>query len=361
MTKTQRQERNPRFSERDNPEAKIWDDFPPEWVAQDLRQFVRRTGKPDEWRWHCHSAPPLGSLAAEIVAENIGIPESLRNSVGRAPCPLCSLHGPKFYYGMLVYYRQEKCLRVIGRECGQKLHGKEFSDNLKEFRLKQEDDTVFRLLRDNQKAPNDLSQSITLLRPRARYIDEIRRKVLSAISKKVAKQIHGHIGLDGRLKFDVSSSVEFTYQIRDAAFKQHGHAPLLSGAEMLIYKGLTAEALLTNADRILASIDSMEEVLTAPGILGRQTRTKAWTALCEVWDLTEKAHKLCHQTQNLLEISNLRNLVSWANDKRSPIHIECRFDNAGRVCFAHHPHRYLLTPNSPELTAPLPTVRPRTF
>ncbi|WOJ90771.1 hypothetical protein RZS28_05645 [Methylocapsa polymorpha] len=184
MVKTRRQEHDPRFSERDNPEAKIWDRRPDERSIQDLKQHVIQTGKPDEWKWHCHSTPPIGSRMPELIAEDIDIPERLRSVVGAAPCPLCSLRGPKYFHGMLVFYRQEKALRVIGRECGRNFYGDGFEAEIKASRLRRADDSALGFLIDNLGTVRDLRRSITLLLPRARHFDMLRSKVIDTITKK---------------------------------------------------------------------------------------------------------------------------------------------------------------------------------
>jgi hypothetical protein len=185
MTKTQRHEDDSRFSERDNPGAKTWDHYPAEWVVEDLRQHVIKTGKPDEWKWHCHSMPPAGSFMPEVIAEDISVPERLRTVVGLAPCPLCSIRGPKYFHGMLVWYRQEKALRVIGHECARKFYGAGFDAEIAASRMKREDNSTLSFLIDNLCTVHELRKAVEMLLPRSRYLDKVRTKVISAITKKL--------------------------------------------------------------------------------------------------------------------------------------------------------------------------------
>jgi hypothetical protein len=101
MAKLQTSETDRRFLERDNPDAKIWDQRPDQWVIEDLLEHIRNTGQPDLWRYHSHSFPTHDNEVPEIIAENVIVPERLRSVVGRAPCSLCSLRGPKYFHGML--------------------------------------------------------------------------------------------------------------------------------------------------------------------------------------------------------------------------------------------------------------------
>lgn len=81
MAKPQKNETDRRFSERDNPDAKIWDQRPDQRVIEDLLEHVRETGQPDLWRYHCHSFPTHDSEVPEIIAENVIVPERLHSVV----------------------------------------------------------------------------------------------------------------------------------------------------------------------------------------------------------------------------------------------------------------------------------------
>jgi len=348
-----------RFSVRDNPEAKIWDHFPDPWVAEDLRQEVIRTGMPDGWKWHCHSAPPADSPVPKVCAEGIDVPERLRQSVGRAPCPLCSIHGPKYFHGILVWYPEEKALRVIGHECARKFYGDDFDKEIMEARLKRSDDATIDFLIDNIETISTLRRSVTALRARARTMDEVRRKVVSTITKLASKRIYRETSLDGLLKLYETYSVTTFQQGREneKLARVIGSYPL-AGREILISGDMLSEAMLNGADTMLAAIDFGDDdaILNALNTLGIEGRQKAWEDLCNGWDLIIKAHTLCKQTQDFLRAENLERLVTWANDPRAPISIKCWRDSYGKVWFENQRRRYSVIPNSAEVTSPLPEV-----
>lgn len=157
-----------RFMERDNQSAKIWEVRPPQSIIDDCKDFVRKTGKPDEWRWHIHTKPEIGSPPPVILDPDISVPEKLRPSVGMAPCPLCSLHGPRYFFGMLGWWKGERALRVIGNECGHKFYGEGFEEAKREFKKKHSDDAAQNFLIANLMRVFDLRRFITTLQPRAR-------------------------------------------------------------------------------------------------------------------------------------------------------------------------------------------------
>jgi hypothetical protein len=369
MAKAQARANDARFSERDNPDAKIWDQSPDPWVKEHLLEHVRNTGQPDLWKYHCHSLPAPDSPVPEIIAENIIIPERLRSTVGRAPCPLCSLHGPKYFHGMLVFYRTEKALCVIGHECARKIYGSENIDRERAAcRLKQEDNSAISFLIDSFPIVKELREYIGLLIPRSRYIDDVRRKVINAITKQTAKSIYRHVSIDGLLKLYEPKSVPVFRPDGNPVTDSNGNPVVqledhvvgtypLRCAQMLNNGDRLSEAALHRADKILISIDYGDEdaLLDALSALGVEGRAKGWKDLRSAWDLIAEARTLCHETQEFLETKNLKNLVAWANDWRAPVHIKCGIDTAGRAWFENkrYHRRYVVILNSTDITAPL--------
>ena len=192
MPRIARKPEDNRFEERDNPQAKVWDVRPPPSVIDDLREVTRRRRKPDEWRWHCHSRPPAKSSAPVILAEGIIIPEHLRTRVGMAPCPLCSLRGPRYYEGMLAWWPEERALRVIGRERGAHIGEAISLRPLSSSRKRRDDDDALGLLIDALPSVPKWREWIAALLPRARELDRLRKQLLSIISRPVAREIYKH-------------------------------------------------------------------------------------------------------------------------------------------------------------------------
>lgn len=375
MAKEQTTAIDPRFWERDNPDAKIWDHRPDQWVIEDLLEHVRNTGQSDLWKFHCHSVPAPDSPVPEIIVENVIIPERLRSRVGRAPCPLCSLRGAKYYHGMLVYYKAEKALRVIWHECARRFYGDEnFNREIAAYRLRQEDNSAINFLIDNWPTVRELRDLTALLIPRSRYFDNVTRKVINAITKQTAKSIYRHISVDGVLKLYEGKSVPVfgpdgnpvTDSNGDPAVRLEHHVVgtfALRSAQILNMWDRLSEAALYRADKILASIDYENEdaLVEALLALGGEGRAKAWKDLCSAWELIAEARTLCQATQEFLEAENLKNLVAWGNDWRAPVHIKCGIDIAGRAWFEnnHHRRRCVLVLNSTDITAPLPPMPKR--
>jgi hypothetical protein len=375
MAKLQTSETDRRFLERDNPDAKIWDQRPDQWVIEDLLEHIRNTGQPDLWRYHSHSFPTHDNEVPEIIAENVIVPERLRSVVGRAPCPLCSLRGPKYFHGMLVHYRTEKALRVIGHECARKIYGEENIDRERAAcRLRQEDNSTISFLIDNWQTVRNLRNIIEVLTPRSKYFDEVRRRFVNAITKQSAKLIYRHVTVDGLLKlyqrkpvpmFGIDGNPIVDSNGEPAVkFEEHviGTLPL-RGAQILNKGDQLSQAALYRADTILASIDyeNEEALLEALSALGVDGRSKARKDLCSAWELIVEVRTLCQETQAFLEARNVKNLVAWANDWRAPVHIKCGIDTAGRAWFENRPQhrRFLVILNSTDNTAPLPLMPER--
>ena len=130
---------NRRFQERDNPAGKVWDREPRLTLIDEWREHIRRTGEPDTFRYHCHSKPRTED-PPRIIADGFDVPERFRLSKRLAPCTLCSLHGPKYYRGMLAWWPEEKALRAIGHECGVRYWGEAFVQAKRDFSERQEGD-----------------------------------------------------------------------------------------------------------------------------------------------------------------------------------------------------------------------------
>jgi hypothetical protein len=167
------------------------------------------------------------------------------------------------------------------------------------------------------------------------------------LQKKTANQIYKHAHLDGLLKLYETTSVHIVKSNAEEATKSEvhvaGNVPCRS-TQMLVHGDKLSEALLSRADKTLALLDHSNDdaILAALNSLGIEGRAKAGKDLYAAWDLLIQAHELCKETQQFLEMSNLTNLVSWANDRRAPISLKCSIDPYGRGSFANRNHRYSL-------------------
>jgi len=353
---------DPRFSERDNPEAKIWDVKPPQSLIDDLRAFTVKTGTPDLWRFHCHSKPPENSPPPRVIATNIDIPESLRASVGKAPCPLCSLRGPRYFYAMLGWWPDEKALRVIGHECGHKFWGVGFDVETRRFELEKDDDANLGFLIDNFRQVAPMRKTIEQIQPTARFLDRLRRRFFSVVSKKNIQTINrsldsnfGRLGLYDEITttFTDSRGNESRKQIPSLVEDIH-----LNGRQMLAIGNDSADIHLYRAEQNLKGLDlpSDDSFIDELGRLDMDGRKHAADNLKEAWKAIKEAVEVCTATQEFFASENLRAFARWASDHRAPVQLRIREDRLGRFDAAHRTHSMQIIPGSPELKIALPRV-----
>lgn len=365
MRQNPKVEPDPRFDVRDNPDAKVWGTEPSKSAIDDLREHTRATGKPDEWKWHCHSRPSSDEVP-QIIAVGIDVPEKLRPDVGLAPCPLCSLHGPRYYEGMLAWWPKEKALRVIGHECGHHLYGAAFVEAKKDYRHRASDEAALDALIETLPIVPAVRAWINTTQPQARKLDETRTRLLRGLGAKTAASLYRHIGPERTLKL-IEEVWEPIYgkdgapvidangnHARRPALRTVAHLPI-AACEALDKPRQMVEPLLYRAHVSLEPLglvnpETLEDLLIS---WGADRRIENAPRIREAFGCCRAAYNLATVIQAFLASHNLDDLCSFARDSRAPIKVRIRRERFGRYELGDGRKSIVLINETPEITTPI--------
>lgn len=325
-----------RFISRDDSSIKVFDAPPSKSLVDDLRDYVRREGTPDLWQWHLHTKPPKG-IAPQIIAKDITVPESLRSQVGKAPCPICSLGGPKYFSGMLAWFPEENALRVIGHECGVRYFDAGlFRKALDQFDSRKAKEATENFLFANLLKVKIARAAILLLGPAARESDLLRRKIRKALTQVRATAICRHAKGTNRLalfEMQLASSVSRNGELEEYLKPVEVASFPISGLGVLRAKAVSAEALLYRASEALEGreVEDEDQLLDLMLRLGTYGCEQTELALKDAWRSIEEVTASIRETRVFVERQNILNIADWAADKRSSVQFHCRLDSYGRL------------------------------
>lgn len=331
-----------RFVERDDDALKIFDAQPGRTVIEDLQQFTRRTGTPDLWRWHLHTKPTSSRFV--IIAEDIAVPESKRTRVGMAPCPLCSLNGAKFYNGMLVWFPDEKALRVIGNECAKRVAGAVALTNARrDFRVRRADDKATSFIIDNLPNVRAARPAFTEVQRRARQLDRTAKDIRGALRPDARRLLLNAMTGDEHLGLFSWSSVAMLDRRgmplldKDGAIRR---TQALQLDETVEVRGLKIFALSQNCEsyavRACAALDGLivdddDAALEHLGRLDREERVRAAQRIEDAWSLIAKAIATFDRMAQFLAPDNIEALGKWGRDRRAATPVYAAVRAYGRV------------------------------
>lgn len=331
-----------RFTERPNPNARIFDHLPSTAIRKEFLEWVKNDGRPDKWRYHVHTKPPKDTVPT--ILEKFDIPDKLRASVGEAPCPICKLRGPKYFSGMLAWFPQEKCLRAIGRECGGEWFNKDaFYAALNRYDEAKKDEAAGDFLILNYANIPLARAFIAEARHTARAADQLRQKFRRAIGVGDAKKIYRlsdgnrlplfeegpmQVYENGLPKFDLEDN-PITRMERINLEYRH-----VDGLGVLRDINSFAEVIMQRADHILADfsfMDDPDETIKQIVEWGPEGRIDAEEKIQLAWKDIEEALKVIAEARVFFERRNLERFADWGFDRRCPFPFFCDVQNNGDV------------------------------
>jgi len=313
----------------------IFDGPPPPNIVQDFISFVGTKGTPHLWRYHLHTKPDKHAQFRILL--RFSIPEKFRKGVGRAPCPICSPNSPKYFDGMLVWFKEEKVLRAIGDDCGRSHFGRGiFDEAYKEFEKRRSDEAASNFLINNLPYVSDAMQKIEGLKGQAGSIDLVRQQTKRALVNNISKAIE-RAGNESRLKFYEQRRVPVFD--RDGSQKVDKDGELITRPEnfevsSLPFNGIRLNknpnvlSLLNNAYTMLEKLKSANETeayLLWSNLVDEDRLEEAASNLRSAIRSYEEASQLFLETQLFLKEENIKNLQKWGADNLSPVRFRVRY------------------------------------
>ncbi|MEP4340731.1 MAG: hypothetical protein ABJ042_01985 [Lentilitoribacter sp.] len=300
--------------------------FPGSHILDSFRKHISETGIPTTWQYHNHTKPPADSEFEELLS--FEIPSKLRDNVGKALCPICSPHSPKYFDGKLAWFPKEGVIRAIGHECAKTLFGTEATNRAKSARLARErKNSAEDYLLDKLPKIGELRNLVESLIPKGRQLDAVRVSIWKAGGKSACQNLV-RLGAGGELKLydEVKSIKADKFGETSTVFERVEIGSIQIRALNFLKNSSSIEAKAKNALVALVAINATNdeeealEFITSTLTMDRflfdaEKVTKA--ALVDVDEL----RKIIAEAKHFLNPTNLENLSRWAahEGSNSPI------------------------------------------
>ncbi len=303
---------------------------PPPNIEQEFLDWVRDTGRPDQWRYHEKSQPPRDKDFVEL--KPFQIPENKRAEVGMATCPICSPNAPKYFEGKLTWYPEEGVLRAIGHECAKAHFGVERANAATAARKHREAvEGAQNFLLETLPQISALREEVKSLQAVAMVIDSKRQFLWGALTKGACQGI-ARQGASGVLTVEqtrtinaVDSYGKDTTRIESSVVATHSVAGMKFLLRRFTISGLAmATAQVLETVRAAGPDEALEFVvndLKVDAYLFQADRL-ARSALEEV----VKLRAAVAEARTFFAPDNLLSLTRWSSDGRAGAPFRIEFD-----------------------------------
>lgn len=162
--------------------AIFWDE-PGSAIIKEIKDFIKRTGRPYLWRGHTHTKPPKG--ARVVYLESFDLPEAYaRNSALRSPCPCCRPVTPWFKVdGKIAWFPDEGVIRLIGPDCFKSLSPDGHATALADLRRRQQRESEISFLIRAAHNVRFIRDAVDDTMECAKALDVFRGRLLVALSE----------------------------------------------------------------------------------------------------------------------------------------------------------------------------------
>lgn len=294
---------------------------PPPYIEQEFLDWVRDTGRPDEWRYHEKSQPPRDKDFVEL--KSFQVPENKRADVGMATCPICSPRAPKYFEGKLTWYPSEGVLRAIGHECAKAHFGVDIANRAAAERKHREHvESAQYFLLDTLPRIAPLRDEVEALQTVAGHIDRHRQFMWGVLTKVACLGVARH-GAGGVLNVEEHRAInavdaygQDTVRVQSAVVATHEVSGMTFLSRRYLVSGLAKGCAQALAKVVAADADQALEFivnnLKVDAYLFEAERL-ARTAVDEVDNL----HQAIHEAKTFFSPSNLLSLSRWSADARA--------------------------------------------
>lgn len=349
-----RSEEDVRFLPHEEKGAAMFHDAVPAEILEDLREHVREHGTPDTYLWHSHTKPKYDEVP-EIVAVGIEVPHRLRSTVGRAPCPLCSLSAPKYFNGVVAHFRKEGVIRCIGVECGRHFWGADFDKAKDNYERQRDEDDALNFLIENMNAFTKLREILEEVRPKIRDLDRLRFRFLDGLTRAKAKSIY---------KLMVGNVLEVFEEREIIAVDRNGRPSTRKVSvvvDRIVFKGKealrsyeAAEALIQQALVRLKYTGCFSDDAILQ--LSPSEHVRATQLLREARAQASRAFEICENTKVLLIEDNLLALGDWFRHPNCSVESRIVKERFGRVLVGIGNRSVVIITVQPSLLEELPLL-----
>lgn len=290
----------------------------PDHLVPDFLKHVAETGEPHTWPHNSHEGPARDGIV--VLKLNFSIPKHLVSLNGRAPCPICSPHHPKYETGHLLWSEVTGKLHAVGHCCGHNY----FADGLyaegiaaAARRAKRiADETA---IEANWMVPAQLVSLANTIRWQVRALDGMVRFIRKGLSLDLARIVYRNAAEGG----GILSVLEYVSVDHDAGGSLRAVAKPFSATPLLGY------TILRGGKRSVSAEGRLHQATVSFEQLSWQSEDDAigWLAIQPDKDLQQLARwikdasaafeSLRHDLlaiQRFLEADNLNLLNEWLKE-----------------------------------------------
>ncbi len=290
---------------------KLFAETPSEATIKTIVDFIRAGGKPHLCPWHTHTNAPEGAIVDYL--EEFTIPGSKGRPHLWGACPCCTDCYPKYRVGLVAWFPEERVVRLVGRDCFERLNPEAHKSRYRELKRRGERSRQIAYLLSNLHIVDDVRSVIATNKVIAQALDEVRKSLQQSVAL-LGIPLWDHIR-DGNLHQsieEVVTTADKSGQTRESTRRSSRVYASVRGQEILDPTRSSVLRLLVSADQQLASIAGWRDFLGLLPHMSDAERAKIARALKAGLRGTERASDEIDRLQCFFRRQTLSTLRRWS-------------------------------------------------
>jgi hypothetical protein len=331
-------------------------DRPGDQIVQEIKAFIKRTGKPFLWRGATHTKPPAD---AEIIyIGETSLPKSHWAPERWSPCPCCRPTKPKFYKVVMIgWFPFEQVIRILGERCFAKINSQGHHIALQAFRREEQQKKDIAYLLEHLGLVGEMIPTVEAAVPAVRALDAVRKTLRERLPRILKTDLWLQIR-DGVLT--VETEKEESYRKSDGTMgtrtvrREEIYGPI-EGQIMLKPDAKPLAPRLAQTLAALHTLNMGTNYATRIHELTDEDRRKTAKVLGQCLSYTARTFREVEEARKFFSRATVGSLNGWNKREGCPIHIFVMVD--GRDVYVgrnEHEHQRLTLPK--EFTQVLGTL-----
>lgn len=176
----------------------LFPELPDFAVVREVREWVANGNATYDWRGHTHTAP-----ANDEPVDFIGFFELPKGA--EAPCPCCTPNHTKFGKGVVGWFPNTHCIRLMGEHCFKRLNPSGYQDAKDRLEQRQGRRSTINYLTANLHKKAEFIDALERVQPLAEHLDELQMIMGERLRKLTGVDLWQAVREGGNLKVVVET------------------------------------------------------------------------------------------------------------------------------------------------------------
>lgn len=152
-------------------------------VVREIKDFIKATGRPQDWRGHTHTKPPAGARPKYL--DEFDVPTFGRKVASVAPCPCCTPNSPKYKRnGKIAWFEDEGLIRLIGPDCFANMNAEGHAEAMRELGARKAREKAIRHLSGGLPRLRSILELVKQGKRTGMFVDQFRSELTTALDQQ---------------------------------------------------------------------------------------------------------------------------------------------------------------------------------